>query len=300
MILANAGVIKNSELLNLLEAYRNETSASIWEIASMAIKELRKFVDDDELAEAKLRNFVKSLATEQFNRLGCVPLLNEPENDTKLRNIIVGLMIYSEDDNLIKYATNQFKSTKLENLNPDLRPLIISAVIKHAKNEKSAIRLLDDYKSDIPGDLKSDICFGVTSTKNEKVIKKLLDSIKDTSIIKTQDVVAWTIYLIKNKYAKDKTWQWIKDNWGWIDSIFGDGKNHDDFPRFIASALSKRGQLDEYCKFFIPLRQDPTLTRVIDMGISEIKNRVELIERDKTLVKTALNNLAQPSAGRPN
>ena len=56
-------------------------------------------------------------------------------------------------------------------------------------------------------------------------------------------------------------------------------------------ALSKQVQLDEFREFFGKLRSDPALTRVIDMGINEIQDRVNLINRDGPAVRKKLLDL---------
>src|SRR5690606_21571127 len=95
-LLARGGNISSAELIALLQAYRNETAESVWDIMALASKELRKFVESDEEAEKKLRRFVGELARPQFERLGWQPRPNEPESETKMRSLIIGLMLYAE------------------------------------------------------------------------------------------------------------------------------------------------------------------------------------------------------------
>jgi len=298
IILASVGIISNSELISLLGAYENETNDSVWDVIAMTIGEMKKFVEDDESSEVKLRALAGTLAKKQFARLGWNPDPDEPESDTKLRPIVVGLTLYSEDDTATRYAINLFNTTEVEDLNPDLRPNIISTAIKNTGSEKPAQRLLEIYADSQSSELRRDITSGITATKNEKIANMLLEKIKDTKLIKTQDTIIWVIYLIRNKYTRDIAWGWIRNNWDWVNQVFGGDKRYDDFPQYSASALSRQKQLDEYISFFTPLKSDPALTRVIEMGINEIKNRVNLIERDGKAVRQALDNLALPAVDR--
>lgn len=291
VILASSGVIANSELIQLLDAYKNESSEAVWDIISMTIDELKKFVENDLDAEIKLRQLAGLLARIQFERLGWTPKLDETETDTKLRNTIVGLMIYSENPDIVDYALNLFSSSSVEKLNPELRGLIISNTVRHKANDEIIKSLIEIYKSTVFGELKQDINIGLASSKDPKIITLLLSMIKDKSIVRTQDTTRWIAYLMRNKFAKIQTWQWIRENWEWINFTFSGDKSYDDYPRYVAMTLSTKDQLDEYRKFFSPLRSDPTLTRVIDMGIGEITNRINIIERDGLLVRRALLNL---------
>jgi aminopeptidase N len=99
------------------------------------------------------------------------------------------------------------------------------------------------------------------------------------------------IYLIRNKYARTQTWQWIRDNWEWIKITFSGDKSYNDYPRYVATALSTDEQLQQYRDFFMALHSDPALSRTIDMGINEIKNRVDIIKRDGPSVIEALLKL---------
>jgi len=290
VILTNAGINPTSELIPLILAYKDETTEAVWDIISMAIAELKKFVENDNNTELKLRLFAKTIASKQFERLGWVKHTNESETDTKLRNTILGLMIYSDDKNIVDYANSIFESTVIENINPELRGLIISTVVRHKSDEKMIKSLLKKYKTTNSAELKQDINIGLTSTKDVNIIELLLNSIKDTSIIRTQDSARWIAYLIRNKFARDQTWQWLRSNWDWINKTFAGDKSYDDYPRYAAMALTTKKQLDEYREFFKVLRHDPALTRVIDMGINEINDRVNLIERDEETVKKTLLN----------
>jgi aminopeptidase N len=214
--------------------------------------------------------------------------MNESDTDTKLRSTILGLMLYSEDKFVIDRFVSLFNSTTIENLDSELRGLIISAVVRYKSNEKIIEKLLEKYKTTSSSELKQDINVGLTSTKDPKIIELLLGTIKDTSIIRTQDTARWIAYLIRNKYAKEKTWQWVRDNWDWIDATFAGDKSYDDYPRYVANALSTQKYLDEYNEFFGPLKSDPALKRVIEMGINEMTMRIKLIERDSKSVRKVL------------
>lgn len=290
-ILANMGIIPNTELISFIGAFKDETEESVWDMISVGISELRKFVTNNEAAEEKLKSFVKSLATKQFIRLGWQQLPGELETDTKLRSTILGMMVYAEDQSVTDEAFRQFNQTAIEDLNPELRSLIISAVIKNSNDENITNSLLDKYISTSSPELKQDINVGLTATKDNATITKLLDSVKDTTVIRTQDTARWIAYLIRNKYGREQTWQWIMSNWSWIDETFSGDKSYDDYPRYSANALLTREQLQQYKDFFIPLRINPSLTRVIDIGINELTDRVELIERDSQAVCDMLLNL---------
>lgn len=289
-ILANAGIISSASLIPLLDAYKNEISEAVWDIIALTIGNLKKFVETDDMAEQKLRQLTGNIATKQFERLGWDKKPAETETDTKLRSLIIGLMLYSKNADVIARAIQIFNTVPLEKLDPELRSLIISAAVYNTQDEYID-RLIEAYKATGSAELQQDICDGITSTKEPAVAAKLLEIAKDSSIVRSQDFARWIIYLIRNKYSRDMTWQWMRDNWDWIYNTFKGDKNYDDYPRYAATTLNTRAQLDEYLTFFGPMRTDPTLTRVIEMGVNEISDRISLLDRDGQSVRDQLLDL---------
>ena len=231
------------------------------------------------------------LTAKQFDRLGWDKKPNEPESDTKLRSLILGLMVYAENPAVMSEAMRLFQDNSVSGLDPELRGLIIVAVIMQTNDEDVINWLIDIYKTSNSSDLKQDLNIGLTATRNPETVKRLLNLIKDSSIIRSQDVARWVAYLIRNKYGRDLTWQWIMDNWNWLETTFKGDMSYDDYPRYAANALINQDQLNQYVAFFSPLKTDPALTRVIEIGINEITDRVELIKRDGQAVRDKLLSL---------
>jgi aminopeptidase N len=290
-LLARGGIITSAELLPLLSAYANEETESVWDIISMTIGELKKFVEDDEVSEKQLRAFSARLAKNQYERLGWIAKENELESDTKMRPTIIGLMIYGEDNDAINTAVTTYRSMQTEDLNPELRGLIISATVRHSGDDSVIDDLLDLYKSTSSADLQQDIACGITSTKNSRRISTNLNLIKNESIVRPQDAARWFVWTIRGREGRSIAWQWLQDNWSWVVKTFSGDKSYDDFPRYAASSLVTRTQLEEYRAFFGPMQDIAALSRVITMGISEIEGRVELIERDAPAVRDTLAKL---------
>lgn len=290
-LLARGNETSSAEIIPLLDAYKAETTEAVWDIISVAINELKKFVEGDEESEKKLRKFAAELAREQYTRLGWIEHENESESDTKMRATIISTMLYGEDEDAIQTALDLYKSTPVKDLSPELRSLIIGAAVRHGNDESIFDTLIEEYKKTSSGDLQQDIASGLTSSKNPQKLAKLLALILDEKTVRSQDVARWFVWIIRNRYGREVAWQWVQDNWSWIKKTFGGDKSYDDYPRYSALGLVTRKQLKEYKTFFIPMQNEPALKRVIAMGISEIEGRVELIERDSAAVRETLAKL---------
>lgn len=289
-LLARGGVAPSAGIIDLLQAYQCETEQNVWGIMAVALGELKKFVEVDEPAEAKLRAFARSLASPLFAKLGWQPIDSEAESDTKLRTLILGMMIYGEDETVVVHADELF-ARGLENIDPEVRSLVISSVVRRTNDTALIQSLIDQYQGSQSADLREDICAGLSSVKRPEHIQLLLQQFTDTQTIRQQDLAHWFAYLIRNRYARESTWQWLVDNWAWVEQTFDGDKSYDYFPRYAAGALATREQLANYIEFFTPKRAQSALQRTIDMGIKEIEGRLELLERDGQDVRKKLLQL---------
>lgn len=110
----------------------------------------------------------------------------------------------------------------------------------------------------------------------------------EDDVIRSQDVLSWYVHLLRNTKIRKLAWVWLRNNWDAITQKFDGDKSYNDFPRYSGVILRTREELQEFKDFFEPLKNDPSLTRAIEMGEREISGRIELIERDKQQVEDFL------------
>ena len=287
-ILARAGFENSASLLPLALSLKTETNEKVFGMAAGALTELRKFVDDNDAARDSLKKISGEFAHATFKELDWDEKAGESDDDRERRTTALSLMIYSEDKEVLNEAKTRFDSNKLEDLPTEIRALIISANVRHFETPKMIENLFAAYKDTPSNDLQNDIAIGLTSTKNPETAEKILANIKDSNIIRPQDASRWFVYLIRTRESRQIAWNWLKENWAWVEEKFGDDKSYDDFIRYAATALLTTDELDDFRQFFEPMENIPALTRTIKLGITEIKARTELIEQDKADVLSAL------------
>ena len=287
-ILARAGFENSASLLPLALSLKTETNEKVFGMAAGALTELRKFVDDNDAARDSLKKISGEFARATFEELGWDEKDGESDDDRERRTTALSLMMYSEDKEVLNEAKTRFDNNKLEYLPTEIRALIISANVRHFETPEMTENLFAAYKNTPSNDLQNDIAIGLTSTKNPKTAEKILANIKDSNIIRPQDASRWFVYLIRTRESRQIAWNWLKENWAWVEDTFGDDKSYDDFIRYAATALLTPNELDDFQQFFEPMENIPALARTIKLGITEISARVELIERDKADVLSAL------------
>ena len=287
-ILARAGFENSASLLPLALSLKTETNEKVFGMAAGALTELRKFVDDNDAARDSLKRISGEFARATFEELGWDEKDGESDDDRERRTTALGLMMYSEDKEVLNEAKTRFDNNKLEDLPTEIRALIISVNVRHFETPEMIDNLFTAYKNTPSNDLQNDIAIGLTSTKNPETAEKILANIKDSNVIRPQDASRWFVYLIRTRESRQIAWNWLKENWAWVEGTFGEDKSYDDFIRYAATALLTPNELDDFRQFFEPMENIPALTRTIKLGITEISARVELIKRDKEAVISAL------------
>ena len=287
-ILARAGFENSASLLPLALSLKTETNEKVFGMAAGALTELRKFVDDNDAARDSLKKISGEFARATFEELGWDEKAGESDDDRERRTTALSLMMYSEDKDVLNEAKTRFDNNKLEDLPTEIRALIISANVRHFETPEMTENLFAAYKNTQSNDLQNDIAIGLTSTKNPETAEKILANIKDSNIIRPQDASRWFVYLIRTRESRQIAWNWLKENWAWVEGTFGEDKSYDDFIRYAATALLTPNELGDFRQFFEPMENIPSLTRTIKLGITEISARVELIKRDKEAVILSL------------
>ena len=287
-ILARAGFENSASLLPLALSLKTETNEKVFGMAAGALTELRKFVDDNDVARDSLKRISGEFACATFEELGWDEKAGESDDDREQRTTALSLMIYGEDKEVLNEAKTRFDNNKLEDLPTEIRALIISANVRHFETPEMIDNLFTAYKNTPSNDLQNDIAIGLTSTKNPETAEKILANIKDSNIIRPQDASRWFVYLIRTRESRQIAWNWLKENWAWVEDTFGEDKSYDDFIRYAATALLTTNELNDFQQFFEPMENIPALARTIKLGITEISARAELIERDKADVLSAL------------
>lgn len=287
-LLARGGKTETAALLPLLGAYRDETSEPVWNIISMVIGDIKRFVEQDETSETNLKTLIRYVAAPSYAKLGFEQIEGEPEQDTKLRATILGLLSYADDPRIIEQALAEYHTIQdLAKLPSETRGVVFATAAKHGTAEDFE-RLLRLHDTTSNAELRDDAAGSLCVTKDPQQIKRLLARLTDSSAIKRQDVFRWYIYLLRNREARQLTWRWMTSHWTWIEDAFKGDKSYDDFARYSASVLATREWLETYSSFFKPKKDQTALKRAIEIGLVEIESRVAWLERDGESVRTRL------------
>jgi aminopeptidase N len=286
-MLARAGYQSYADTLALLEAYKEESSEPVWDIMGLVAAEVRRFIDADASLESAIKDMSRKLVAKQYARLGWEEAAGEPVADTKLRSLILGLGAYGENEDVLTKARSLFASYQKDasSVPAELRALVLSIPVKEG-DEAAVEFLLTLHDETQNSELKGDACDALTATRDPKVAQKLLGRLKDGKLVKPQDVDRWLIYLLRNRYTRDIAWQWMVDEWAWLQKTFENDKSYDYLPRYAASVVNTRDYEQKYHDLFDGKLDQPMLKRNISVGFEEITARLAWLERDLAAIQT--------------
>lgn len=283
LLLEKAGVIKTLDNLQLLDAYANDRDETIWGMLAGIIGNVRTLVNKDEELENKLNEFIIPLVNPLVQEFGWDGKKNDTSQTQKMRALAISLAAVAGDERVIAEGLKRFKEFKEPgDLAPDIRSAVYFIAVRYGSGDDFN-RLLNLHNSISNADERDEIASELTSTRDLVKIKKLLSMISGRHV-RLQDAPTWFAWMMRNRYATEQTWLWMKANWGWIEDKFGSDKSYDRFPRYAAMVFSYPKQLDAYKEFFKP-RANIALKRAISLGAEEITNRIRWREINEAPVK---------------
>ena len=269
--------------LDLLMHFRKETSFSIWSIIMSILGELKIYCPAETLAEANLKSYIRELISLQIARLGVSEKTEDTDDDKKLRESILSLAVYADDQPTILRLTEQYNIYITDALNfaaisPELLLPYLEAEFKNTKEARFKEYLNLYIKTSSPT-IKSLLLDIITDAKRESHLQTLLDMLSDTKIIRLQDHSGYVRDLLANHSTRKATFDWLYQNWDYLKNAI-DAKSLDIYPKIMARFIRNQSDFALFQEFAKRFENDPALFRIIKIGIYEIENRLVMLSEN--------------------
>ena len=290
-LLAEGRQISYSSVVPLLGRFANSKSnvvnAALYQVAG----NLKKFVAPDSTEENNLRKLFDKLSAEQVKRLGWTPKYNESIDDQLTRPYVLNAALYAKNKDSIAEAHSLFESNKenLVALPADVRVYVLANEVQNYSSLELLKKLFNDYTQTSDGSYKSDISVALPMTPDKDLLAKIVDQYENSEVIKPQDLRAWYRGVLANDNGQQLAWDWIRNDWQWLEDTVGGDMEFSTFITVTAGIFKTPQRLDEFKKFFEPKIDTPGLTREIQMDTKVIESRVSLIEDEKEAVNKAVS-----------
>jgi len=163
-----------------------------------------------------------------------------------------------------------------------------------ASVRKQPEKVIDELIKVYPGstaEVQLDITAALTGVREASDAKKVIAGmLGPKGDVRPQDLLRWLALGIRNTHTREVFWNYIKDNWKWIEETLEQSKSFDFLPIYVAGAGSTEEWLDDYEKFFKPKENLVTLKQNISVGLSDIKSRVAWRKRDEQSINEWLDS----------
>lgn len=287
-LLSRTPIVSTGSLMDLIPKFKDETSEPIFGIVAGIMNSLKIFAAPDTEYYPKLKRYIYGIIENNLNRLGVEPVKGEDSNDTKLRELILGFALYTEDQKTIDTLAALWNKD-LNEIDSEIRGDVITAKFRK-DDEKDFDFLLDYYQKETNPTIKSEILSTIADAKKSENIKKLIDLLKKPEIVRPQDHIYLCAYLLSNFWAREQAYDWIYENWDYIYSLTSD-KSMDDYVRVAAARVRTMEQADRFFEFFDQKKDDNALKRSIEVAHVDIMARLRWIKDDAPSVHERLNDI---------
>ncbi|MGT2929730.1 M1 family metallopeptidase [Streptococcus dentasini] len=289
-LLAESGEISYADLVPLLNKLPEETSYMVAAAGEQIVSGLDRFIDEGTPAEHSFKQLIEEVAGQNFVRLGYDKKPGEADEDEMVRQSAIRLMLKADNNSAVAHAHAIFQEYKerLEDLPASIRASVLTNEMKYAETPALVEQYLAAYVASNDGNFKRQIANALSYTKDSATLTHILTQWKDKDVVKPQDLSTWYAYFLMRPFTQMIVWNWAKDNWDWIKATLGGDMSFDKFVIYPSNNFKTPEALTEYKAFFEPQLNDKAIARNITMGIKEISARLDLIQKDKAAVETAI------------
>ncbi len=282
--LAEGGYINTIDALIFSLEYKNETEYIVWAEITGGINKISNIIGNESFKE-QYNKYALSLFSPLVKNMGWIEIKGESHSQKFLRTLAISQAAYYGDKKIIKEAKNIFKNSKHSPIRADIRSTIYN-IISSSGSIKEWKIFEKLYLETEMHEEKERFGRALASFKNEKLLlKTLVLAMSDN--VKNQDTPFWISAVWLNKYGRDLTWKFIKNNWGIIVKNYGEGGH------FLSRLLSPLGNhttlkdLADAKKFFAK-NVAPGSERTLEQSYEKIESNAAWLKDDKKSIKNWL------------
>lgn len=283
---AKAGYDSAVQAVNLLKKYKDEDNAAVWDIIAGNIGDLRRVMDDETLRES-IKPLLAELTNKQVKRLGFKVKAADSHFDKLLRPTVLGLAASADVPEVVEWCIDSFNKAKTpEDVHADLRSVVFNTSARKG-DESTFNKLLKWHNAADNSEERVTLAAALTAFEQPELHNKALGLIK-TDEVRRQDAMYWLAYSFMNRHSKRAAWQWMQDNWSWLDKELGSDLSFYRTPIYAGRSFSDKQFAKEYDEFFKD-KSTPALERSIKQGREMLDWQTAWRDRDLKALLKALN-----------
>jgi aminopeptidase N len=266
---AKAGYGSTLEAFKLLKAYADEDSTVVWDIIAGATHSVRVVMNDDTIRTG-MKPYVRELVHKQRERLGWEENESDSHFDRLLRPTILSLASYGEDPVVVDEALARFAAMKLpEDVHPNIRGVVYGTVARKG-GPADFDKMVSMHNSSTNSEERVTLAGALTGFRQPELMSRALDMMMSDEV-RLQDLTYWLAYSFMNRYGRQIAWQWLQDNWDWLEKNLRTEPSFMRLPMYVGRGFSDATFLPEFTAFFEEHMSSPGFERHIKQAIETIQ-----------------------------
>ncbi|AMB95951.1 M1 family metallopeptidase [Aerococcus urinae] len=291
-LLAKGGRLSYAKIIPLLDKLAKAESAIVHEKIAAILSVLKDFARPKSEEEAAIKEYIRSLYHDQVEKLGVEAWVGESLDDELSRPTILAASLYAEDkmviEGLHELYLNSGGGENKEKLPADRRALLLKNEVVNYGSDDLCQDYLTAYQKSANPSLKADLRQALTASKDETFLDQIVGHFQETNVIKPQDLRAWYRGVLANPAGEEKAWNWLRNNWDWLEAKVGGDMEFATYITVTAGVFNTEERLEEFKDFFEEKVDVPGLGREIRMDIKVIEGRVDFIKKEKDAVLSSV------------
>lgn len=289
-LLAEGKRASYADVVPVLELFKNSESHIVNDALYTTAAKLRQFAPAGSDADKNLRALYNDLSKKQVARLGWLPKAGESDEDIQTRPYVLSASLYGRNAESEKQAHEIYVeyADKLAELSADIRAYVLINEVENYGSSELTDKLIGLYQATSDPSFKMDLEAAIVKSKDEDELKKIVSWFENAEIVKPQDLRGWFNGVLSNPAGEQLAWNWIRDEWAWMEKTVGGDMEFATFITVISRVFKTQKRYDEYNAFFTDKESDMLLNREIKMDRKVVATRVDLIASEQADVNAAV------------
>uniref|UniRef100_A0A671X7W2 Aminopeptidase n=1 Tax=Sparus aurata TaxID=8175 RepID=A0A671X7W2_SPAAU len=280
--LARANVIDYGNAFNLTKYLTNETDYIVWERVDSSIT----YVRDMLLGKALYPKF-------QVCKMPADSSSMWTQTERLLRETVLGIACQMGSPETLNEAAKIFDQWINGQISVavNLRLLVYRYGMKKSGTEENWNKMFQRYKDTSLAQEKDKLLYGLASVEDGPLLYKLLETAKDESVVRSQDLFTVVRYVSYNPVGQSIAWDWTTLNWDYLVNRYTiNDRNLGRLPGQITTTYNTEPQLWKMEHFFHQTPNAGAGEMPRQQALEKVRNNIEWIRRNEDEISAWLEN----------
>eukprot|EP00276_Gloeochaete_wittrockiana_P001400 CAMPEP_0184675586 /NCGR_PEP_ID=MMETSP0308-20130426/87867_1 /TAXON_ID=38269 /ORGANISM="Gloeochaete witrockiana, Strain SAG 46.84" /LENGTH=970 /DNA_ID=CAMNT_0027123301 /DNA_START=44 /DNA_END=2956 /DNA_ORIENTATION=- len=288
--LAKAGLQPTSQLLSLLQVFKNETDYTVWSEINICLDEIANLIGTEDYFDA-FERFARDLLRPAYKRIGWDAKPGDSHSTLLLRTLLLSSLGHFGDEEVVGEARRRLAVflDDRTSLVPDLRSLVYSTVVAHG-GEEDFNNVLRVFRETTLHEERLRCLRALGYTRKPDLIDRVLKFCMSDEV-RSQDTYLVLAIVGSNRHGRASAWSFLQERWNDFFERFGKG-GFTLLSSIISSCTKNFSSADKATEIesFFATHPVDSSKRTIQQSLERIRMNANWLARDGAGIKTWLSS----------